>query len=275
MKTVEFRQAINQEIPGREEFLAELKNLYPPEDVHGLNHAFEVDKRAIEVLQIAYREGKIKRDINLPVLRLAALGHDVGYIAEERMSIDKFEHQSEGVKMIKRIIREVSYLSQRERAGILMLIMSHDDTAFSYPLKSRRGEPCLTQKQKKQREIAVARLGFLTELKILREADSLFATGEEGLKRTIEFSSRKGLKFFADGKDPLEAEMWEISIAGNLRFSARRAFEDAFTQEGKKEAIRGWLVQEKEIFRRCRLEGKEYYLDPYLIEVLYNWHENS
>lgn len=279
MKTVEFEHRLNQEIPGREEFLAELKNLYPPEDVHGLNHALEVEKRAIEVLEIACQEAEESEErlsVNLVVLSYAALGHDVGYIVEERvLSSDKFEHQAEGGKIVKGIIGRYPFLSKREKAGILMSIMFHDDIDYTYPLKSRGGKPLLTRKQIKQREKAVEKLGFLTELKILREADSSLANGEVGLKRTIEFSTRKGLSFFADGKNPLEAEMWEVSITSNLRLSARRAFEDAFTQEGKKEAIRGWLVQEKEIFRRCRLEGIEYYLDPCLTAVIIHWHENS
>ena len=276
--TLELEQYLNQEIPGRAEFIAELQNLYPPEDVHGLNHALEVEKRAIEVLEIACQEAEESEErpsVNLVVLTYAALGHDVGYIVEERMSLDKFEHQAEGGKIVKGIIGRYPFLSQREKAGIVLLTMTHDDTDYTYPLKSRGGKPLLTRKQIKQRERAVERLGFLTESKILKEADSSLATGEIGLKRTIEFSTRKGLPFFADGKKPLEAEMWEVSITSNLRLSARRAFEDAFTQEGKKEAISGWLVQEKEIFRRCRLEGIGYSLDPCLAEVIIHWHENS
>lgn len=278
MKTVEFGQTINQEIPGREEFLAALKDIYPSEDVHGLDHALGVEKKVIEVLEIAHKEGKVKSEINLSVLRFAALGHDVGYTVEEKMSADKFEHTTEGPKVVKRIIEKIPSLSSRERAGILILDLTHDDTGFTYPLKTREGKPCLTQKQKRQREEAVARLGFLTELKILREADSSFATGEPGLARTIDFSSRKGLPFFADGSEPLNADMWEVSIAGNLRLCARRAFEDAFTQRGKTLALVGWAVQELAIFKQWRKEGRaknDFYPDSHLIENIINWHENS
>lgn len=278
MKTVEFGQTINQEIPEREEFLAALQDIYPPEDVHGLDHALEVEKKVIEVLEIAYLEGKVKSEINLSVLRFAALGHDVGYTVEEKMSADKFEHTTEGSKVVKRIIEKIPSLSSRERAGILILDLTHDDTGFTYPLKTREGKPCLTQKQKRQREEAVARLGFLTELKILREADSSFATGEPGLARTIDFSSRKGLPFFADGSEPLNADMWEVSIAGNLRLCARRAFEDAYTRMGKQMALVGWVVQELAIFRHWRKEGRKkenFHPDPCLILSISNWHENS
>mgnify|MGYP001581959389 CR=1 FL=1 len=277
--THEFEQVLNRNISGREKFLEDLKNLYPSEDVHGLNHALEVERKTIEVLGIACREAKArgkKMKVNLKVLSSAALWHDAGYTAEGKViSSDKFEHQSEGVKIVKKILQKNPFLSQREKAGILMLIMVHDDTAFLYPIKTREGKVCLTPDQIKQRERAVGRLGFLTELKILREADSYFATGERGLERTIEFSSRKGLPFFADSDDPLRAEMWEISIVANLRLSARRAFEDAFTQRGKMLAAVGWLVQEREIFKRCQKEGIDYYPDPSLIGNLLNWHENT
>jgi len=262
---LEFGKILNEEITGREMFLEELEKLYPPEDVHGLNHALKVERKAFGVLEIARQEGELKGEeliVNPLVLSFAALGHDVGYTRDERMSLDKFEHQSEGVKIIKKIINKDFGLSQKGKAGILMLIWMHDNTAFTYPLKSRGGEPLLREKQIRQREEVVAKLGFLTELRILREADSFFATGEEGLRRTIEFSSRKGLPFFSDGENPLRADMWEVSIVSNLRLSARRAFEDAFTQKGKILALVNWMVQEREILKRCQQEGIEYALDP-------------
>ncbi len=265
----EFEQVLNRAVPERKMFLEELGKLYPPEDVHGLNHVLEVEKRTIEVLGMACREAKARGEkikINPLVLTLAALSHDVGYTAGERNSLDKFEHQSEGVKIIKRIIDKNFGLSQREKAGILILIWMHDNTAFTYPLKSRGGEPLLREKQIRQRGEVVAKLGFLTELRILREADSFFATGDVGLRRTIEFSSRKGLPFFSDAENPLRADMWETSIVGNLRLSARRAFEDAFTRKGKMMALVGWAVQELEIYRRCQQEEIRYVLDPILLE---------
>lgn len=267
----EFEQVLTREIPGREEFLGELRKLYPPEDVHGLDHALRVEQKAFEVLEIACQEAGEKIAINPLVLSFAALGHDVGYTALDRMSADKFEHTIEGAKTIEQIVEKYPFLSSREKEGISRLIKGHDDMTYSYPLKTREGKPCLSPKEIAQRERAVANLGFLLELKILREADSSFVTGEEGLKRTIEFSSRKELDFFADKDNPLRADMWEVSIAGNLRLCSRRAFADAFTRKGKMLALVGWAVQELEIFRRCQKKGIEFFLDPCLVESSRNW----
>lgn len=106
----------------------------------------------------------------------------------------------------------------------------------------------------------------------LAELEKLY--GELGLARTIEFSTRKGLPFFADDSSPLNADMWEVSITGNLRLSSRRAFEDAFTRRGQMLALVGWLVQELEISKRCQEAGIDYYFDPRLIMSLTSWHEN-
>lgn len=258
----------------RDQFLKELKAFYPSEKAHGLEHALDVEKRVIEVWEIARQEGELRGEelvVNLLVLRLAALAHDLGYTAEERMlTPERFEHQPEGMKIINKILRENPhlFLEKSEKVGIMLLIFNHDNTSYSYPSSTKKGKPFLTPGEILRREAVVAQQGFLPELMILREADSFFGTGEIGLQRTLEVAAREDSPFFAKGDNPLQAEMWGLSIVGNLRLAARRAYEDAFTQEGKKLAIDGWRVYEEEILQRCRQEGIEYALDPVLLEMM-------
>lgn len=258
----------------REEFIEKIKAVYPDDDVHGFEHALEVEEMAMEVLERARAEAEERGEefeVNELVLRLVALGHDVGHAVERDVS--HFTHIEKGFEVLTEILDKIDYLSVHERNGILILERTHDDTVYTYPFKEKEGKPFLTEKQKKQRERQVREMGFLNELKVLREADSFLATGEIGFARTVEYGEKRERPFFALEGDPLQADIWGVSIVGDIRLNSRQAFEDAFTQEGKRLALEGWVWQEREIERRYNAWKKEgdfdFYSDPELVEVIY------
>lgn len=248
----------------RKDFLEKIKVIFPEDEVHGLEHALEVEIESMEVSERAKIEAWARGEefvVNKLVLWMAALAHDIGYKSERIF----YRHFNESVKMVKKIIKEIDYLSEREKRGLLMLVMSHDDTMYSYPFSHLGGKPMLSWKKKRKREKIIEELGFLNELRVLREADSFFTVGEIGFKRTTAFGEKRGVPFFAPEEDPLRAEMWDVSIVGNLRLCAQQAVDDAFTQEGKRRARAGVIELEHEIYQRCQKEGIDYYSLPELI----------
>lgn len=234
---------------------------------HGLEHALEVEQL---VRQIAREPEFVDFPLNATVLSAAALLHDGGHIrALSSWSSDRFEHIKESVRIAQEALATVEPFdtdSDRLRQ-VCYLILHHDQTNYSFPIKTRGGKPAISVPFQEK-------LGWpyvppdeeksvRTMLAILREADALTATGAEGAKRTLEYSRFRGVPLFAAG-NPLNAWMWEESAVGNVRLAAKRALLDAFTARGKDIAWQGYLETEELIRALAEENGVAYQQEVHL-----------
>lgn len=236
----------------------------PQERIHGLEHTKEVERG---VIRIAQEPEYAHLSLEMDVLRAAALLHDIGYAQkEETWGDDMREHVEVSMRIASEELRRIPHFQDKPEKvmRVLRLILSHDNTNFLFPIKSRGGRPAITKEWVAEAEREWAGEGFSDQdenfgvmLAILKEADGLLATGREGARRTMEINLAQGLPLFARG-DPLRAWMWGESVIGSLRLAAKRALLDAQTESGKRIAWEGYLAVEKLIEEECLRNGVPY-----------------
>ena len=209
---------------------------------HGLKHARKVEQLALDTA----REPEFTHSpLDAAVLSVAALLHDSGHTrATSSWSSDRVEHIKEGVCIAQEVLRAVAPFDTdpNRLRQVCYLIVHHDQTNYSFPIKTRGGKPAIPFSFREQAEwpyvLSEEDESIHATLAILKEADALTATGAKGAKRTLEYSLARGIPLFAAG-NPLNAWMWEESAVGNIRLAAKRAWLDAFTARGKDIAWEG------------------------------------
>jgi len=238
--------------------------------VHGLKHAFEVEQLVLEIV----REPEfIGIPLDVTMLSATAVLHDSGHTrAHPSWSFDRIEHIEESVRIAQETLATVApFDTDPDRLRqVCYLILYHDQTNYSFPIKTRGGKPAISVPFPKQfgwpyilpdEEKSVHAM-----LAILRQADALTATGTEGAKRTLEYSRSRGIPLFAAG-NPLNAWMWEESAVGNARLAAKRALLDAFTRRGKEIAWQGYLEAEEFIRELAEENGVPYHQEMHLSDL--------
>lgn len=238
--------------------------------VHGLKHALEVEQLVLEIAQEAEFA-----DVPLDaiVLSTAALLHDSGHTrARPSWSSDRVEHVEESAHISQEALATVPpFDTDPDRLRqVCYLILHHDQTGYSFPIKTRDGRPAVSVLFQKQFRwpyiLPDEEKSVHAMLAILREADALTATGAEGAKRTLEYSRSRGIPLFAAG-NPLNAWMWEESAVGNARLAAKRALLDAFTRRGKEIAWQGYLETEEFIRELAEDNGVPYHQEIHLSDL--------
>ena len=186
---------------------------------HGLKHALEVEQLALEIVREPEFTGV---SLDATVLSAAAVLHDGGHTrARPSWSSDRVEHLEESRRIAQEALATVvPFDTDPDRLRqVCYLILHHDQTNYSFPIKTRDGEPAVCVPFQKQLRwpyiLPNEEKSVRAMLAILKEADALTATGAEAAKRTLEYSRSRGVPLFAAG-NPLNAWMWE-------RFRAFRA----------------------------------------------------
>jgi len=237
---------------------------------HGLKHALEVEQLALEIV----REPEFASiTLDVTVLSAAALLHDSGHTrATSSWSSDRVEHIEEGVHIAREALASVApFDTDPDRLRqVCYLILHHDDTNYSFPIKTRCGTPAVSASLREQFEwlhvLSEEDKSIRAMLAILREADAVTATGAKGAERTLKYSLARGLPLFAAG-NPLNAWMWEESAVGNVRLAAKRALLDAFTARGKDVAWKGYLEAEELIRALAEENGVTYEQEVHLSKL--------
>lgn len=245
----------------RSSVLERLHRLFvDPDRTHGIDHALEVENL---VLGIVKEPEFMNCPLDMTVLRIAALLHDVGYAAaKSSWSSHKGEHICEGANIARDILTampRLSYDNQRMNQ-IRYLILNHDQTNYSFPIATRDGKVIDPIAQfKYDRELTAASEDRQTQimLSILKDADARTSTGHAGADKTFSYSISRGLPAFSAG-NPLNAWMWEESGVGNVRLASKRALLDASTHLGKALAWRGYEEAEGYIEVLCSRNGIPY-----------------
>lgn len=245
--------------PWREVLIENIAEYYPPEQkTHGFGHAKEVEKLSLEISQEP-EYNHLSLDIN--VLSAGALLHDAGYSQKDKgWSIDLREHVYEGMKIAHNSLPKIPLFAENpgKIREVEWLILNHDNTNYSFPIKGRGGSPAINRSFVAESEGAMnANEELSALLSILKEADSRLGTGTKGAERTLNFNLKQSLPLFARG-DPLRAWMWGESAIGSVRLAAKRAILDARTQKGKEIAWQGYLGAEKLIEKECVRNGLLY-----------------
>jgi HD superfamily phosphodiesterase len=238
--------------------------------VHGLKHALEVEQLVLEIAQEPEFAGV---PLDATVLSAAAVLHDSGYTrARPSWSSDRIEHVEESVCIAQEALATVApFDTDADRLRqVCYLILYHDQTNYSFPIKTRDGKPAISAQFQKQFKwpyiLPDEKKSIRAMLAILKEADALTATGAEGAKRTLKYSRSRGIPLFAAG-NPLNAWMWEESAIGNVRLAAKRALLDAFTRRGKEIAWRGYLETEGFIRELAEENGVPYHQEIHLSDL--------
>lgn len=251
----------------RDEVVGALYSIYQGEDLtHGLDHAFEVEKL---VIKIAEETDLCDHDQNIMVLQAAALLHDTGYTrADENWSIGKVEHIRESIIISIEILSRISPFKEEPSLlqAVCYLIFKHDDTNYSFPIQqngySKLSEPHKFEKLFDWSTIScIDSESLLLMIKILREADALLGTGDEGAIRTWTYSLNRSLPPVSNGS-PLSSFAWEESAMGNVRLAAKRALVDAKTHFGRTIATNGYRKTEEFIANICERNGITYESEP-------------
>ena len=238
--------------------------------VHGLKHALEVEQL---VLEIAQELEFADVPLDAIVLSTAALLHDSGHTrARPSWSSDRVEHVEESAHISQEALATVPpFDTDPDRLRqVCYLILHHDQTNYSFPIKTRDGEPAISVPFQEQFRwtyiLPDEEKSIHAMLAILKEADALTATGAEGAKRTLEYSRSREIPLFAAG-NPLNAWMWEESAVGNARLAAKRALLDAFTRRGKEIAWQGYLETEEVIRELAEENGVPYHQEIHLSDL--------
>jgi len=237
---------------------------------HGLKHAFKVERLVLEIVQEPEFVGI---PLDATVLSAAAVLHDSGYTrALPSWSSDRVEHVEESARIAQEALATVPpFDTAPDRLRqVCYLILHHDQTNHSFPIKTRDGKPAISvpfQKQFRRPYILPdEEKSVRAMLAILRQADALTATGPKGARRTLEYSRSRGIPLFAAG-NPLNAWMWEESAVGNVRLAAKRALLDAFTRRGKEIAWQGYLETEEVIRELAEKNGVPYHQEIHLSDL--------
>lgn len=240
----------------RSTILSKLQDLYPENDqTHGLNHALEVEELAID---IASREEYSNHNIDLIVLRAAALLHDSGYAHHKKdWSAGKVEHVRESIKIAESILSCIQPFSLNTSMiqSVCYLILHHDDTNYSFPIMEGSfglvRHPQQFESLFEWHELQEGDKNSLNAMSsILKEADGLQGIGLEGAVRTFNYSLERSLPPISHGS-PLNAWAWEESIIGNIRLAAKRALLDAHTKEGFHSTIKKFEEVESFVKKFC------------------------
>ncbi len=240
------------------------RTFLPNDRAHGLDHAIDVERIALEI-----SKGPELANLSIDpiVLSAAALLHDIGRAKRDSTwSSDEVEHVAEGTKIAREFLSNLLPFSHDPvlTEKVCYLIFHHDDTNYSFPTMTRGGHPAkaLLREQEPEWKLITPgqNLELETLLKILREADARAGTGSIGAKRTLSFSSdERDVRPFADDEgNPLNAWMWQESAVGNTRLAMKRALLDAYTKAGKEYAWNAYLDGEKEVKAFCESEGGNY-----------------
>lgn len=245
--------------------LEKLASLYLVDDrAHGIDHAYETERLVIE---IAAREEYTELDIDLTILRAAALLHDAGYTrADSTWSPGKVEHVREGVRIAQELLSGVAPFGENQQMLeiVCYLVLHHDDTNYSFPIK-KNGYNIVCSPQDYEDQFNWSSLPDQSDVSlkamvsILREADALLGAGESGALRTWEYSIHRRLPPVTYG-NPLNAWAWEESALGNVRLAAKRALLDARTKEGWNGAVERYHESESFVAKLCQRNGIQY--DP-------------
>jgi len=237
---------------------------------HGLKHAFKVERLVLEIVQEPEFVGI---PLDTTVLSAAAVLYDSGHTrARPSWSSDRVEHVEESARMAQEALATVTpFDTDPERLRqVCCLILHHDQTNYSFPIKTRDGKSAVSAQFWRQFRwpyiLPDQEKSVLAMLAILREADALTATGAEGAKRTLEYSRSRGIPLFPTG-NPLNAWMWEESAVGNARLAAKRALLDAFTRRGKEIAWQGYLETEEVIRELAEENGVPYHQEIHLSDL--------
>lgn len=241
-----------------------------PDQAHGLEHALNVERLALEISQ----EPDFA-DISLDpiVLSAAALLHDAGHTrALPSWSSDRIEHIEESVDIAQEVLTAVPPFDTDpdKLRQVCYLIRHHDQTNYSFPVSTRDGKPAISILPQSQNGwpyiLPAEQKSIGAMLAVLNEADAHTATGTEGAKRTLNYSLSRGIPLFAAG-NPLNAWMWEESAVGNIRLAARRALLDAFTKRGREIAWQGYLEAEDVIKAITEENGVEYQREVHFADL--------
>lgn len=235
---------------------------FKPEDAaHGLEHALEVE----DAVNVIAREPEFEGiTIDMPVLQAASLLHDIGYSKlDSTWSSDRGEHIRHSVNIAREMLSHLSPFAEDQFKidEICYLVLNHDATNFSFPIKTRGGQtfnptlPLGTNEGPERFGNQVEKLQ--TMLLILKEADSRSGIGKDGERRTLDYSLGRRVSPFAQGSR-LSAWMWEESAVGNVRLSAKRAILDAHTKHGQEIALHGYWEAERVIEGFCKNSGVTY-----------------
>lgn len=263
---------MNKSLPPRSQLLNIATQIFSSANqAHGLKHACEVEQLALEIAQ----EPEFANiPVDATVLGAAALLHDSGHTRLlSSWSSDRFEHVEESVHIAQETLTSIEepFETDPDRLRqVCYLILHHDETNYSFPIKSRGGRPATSvffQEQVRWPYILPGeKKSVQAMLAILREADALTATGTKGAKRTLEYSLSREIPLFAAG-NPLNAWMWEESAVGNVRLAAKRALLDAFTKSGKEIAWQGYLEMEEVIKALAEEDGITYQPEVHLSKL--------
>lgn len=232
---------------------------------HGLGHALAVERN---VFMLCDQPEVQVSNVEKLVLRSAALLHDIGYAAyEPNWSNDRREHVAIGLDLVFSQLRNTPIFAEHTDLidYVVYLIAFHDDTNYQFPSAAHDGRVDTVDLGVYSDTLA----GFAADLApqqrerlywllhLLREADAMAATNNEGARRTFDYSRSRDLPIFGPG-DPLRAWRWDESAIGNVRLGAKRAVLDAISESGKTRARHSYQGAEAFVEQICALHNIPY-----------------
>jgi len=201
--------------------------------IHGIDHVMRVYRLCLELAK--HEEG-----VNMEVLTLAALLHDIAREREFETTTGEVDHAALGAEVAEEVLRELGYPEETVEE-VKHCIIAH---RFRSQVKPRT-----------------------IEAKILSDADKLDVIGAIGIARCFMLAGRMGQRIWSDV--PLEEYVRENIVIGrikewdkhapNLEFELKlKHIPDVLYTERAKEIARKRMEFMEEFFRRLKeeLEGR-------------------
>jgi uncharacterized protein len=142
-------------------------------------------EHVMRVYNLCLHLAKDEPDIDLDILKTAALLHDIARVREDRDNSGNIDHAILGAEMAEKILRDFGYPEERIEH------VKHCITAHRF----RSGNEPKTR-----------------EAKILFDADKLDAIGSIGVARSFMIAEQRGEKFYSDA--PVDEYVKENLVGG-------------------------------------------------------------